>query len=77
MPYYELAGCVMPEFITSPIFLIIAAILAVLLLIGIVKGAVRLFIWIAIIAVILIGLGVMTQQDMRDWFENLLKTVTG
>ena len=67
----------MPEFITSPIFLIIAAILAVLLLIGIVKGAVRLFIWIAIIAVILIGLGVMTQEDMRDWFENLLKTVTG
>lgn len=67
----------MPEFISSPIFLIIAAILAVLLLIGIVKGAVRLFIWVAIIAVILIGLGVMTQEDMRDWFENLLKRVTG
>ena len=67
----------MPEFITSPIFLIIAAILAVLLVITIVKGAIRLFIWIAVIAVILIGLGVMTQEDMRDWFENLLKTVTG
>ncbi|MYB93082.1 hypothetical protein F4167_13805 [Candidatus Poribacteria bacterium] len=77
MPYYELTGYDMPEFISSPIFLIIAAILAVLLLIGIVKGAVRLFIWVAIIAVILIGLGVMTQEDMRDWFENLLKRVTG
>ncbi|MXV74157.1 hypothetical protein F4Z99_07750 [Candidatus Poribacteria bacterium] len=66
----------MPEFITSPIFLIIAAILAVLLVITIVKGAIRIFIWIAVIAVILIGLGVMTQGDMRDWFENLLKTVT-
>lgn len=67
----------MPEFITSPIFLIIAAILAVFFLIAIVKGALRLFIWIAIIAVILIGFGVMTQEDMRDWFENLLKTVAG
>ena len=67
----------MPEFISSPIFLIIAAILAVFLLIAIIKGAIRLFIWVAIIAVILIGLGVMTQEDMRDWFENLLKTVTG
>lgn len=67
----------MPEFITSPIFLIIAAILAVLLVIAIVKGAIRLFIWVAIIAVILIGLGIMTRDDMRHWFENLLKTVTG
>ncbi|MDE0683646.1 MAG: hypothetical protein OXI63_12070 [Candidatus Poribacteria bacterium] len=67
----------MPEFISSPLFLIIAAILAVVLVITIVKGAIRIFIWIAIIAVILIGLGVMTQEDMRDWFENLLKTVTG
>ena len=67
----------MPEFTSSPIFLIIAAIFAVLLLIGIVKGAVRLLIWVAIIAVILIGLGMMTQEDLRDWFENLLKTVTG
>ncbi len=67
----------MPEFISSPIFLIIAAILAIFLVIAIVKGAIRLFIWIAVIAIILIGLGVMTQEDMRDWFENLLKTVTG
>ena len=67
----------MPEFISSPIFLIIAAILAVLLLIAIVKGAIRLFIWLAVIAVILVGIGIITQGDLRDWFENLLKTVTG
>ncbi|MDE0012282.1 MAG: hypothetical protein OXU36_14120 [Candidatus Poribacteria bacterium] len=67
----------MPEFVSSPLFLIIAGIFAVFLLIAIVKGALRFFIWIAVIAIILIGLGVMTQEDMRDWFENLLKTVTG
>ena len=67
----------MPEFISSPIFLIIAAILAVFLVIAIVKGALRLFIWIAVIAVILIGLGIVTRSEVRDWFENLLKTVTG
>lgn len=77
LPYYELTGCVMPEFVTSPLFLIIAAILAVFLLIAIVKGAIRLLIWVAVIAVILFGLGIVTQEDMRDWFENLLKTVTG
>ena len=66
----------MPEFINSPIFLIIAAILAVLLVIAIVKGAIRLFIWIAVIGVILLGLGIVTQGELRDWFENLLKTVT-
>ena len=76
-PYYELTGCVMPEFISSPIFLIIAAILAIFLVIAIVKGALRLFIWIAVIAVILIGLGIVTRSEVRDWFENLLKTVTG
>lgn len=74
-PYYELTGYDMPEFVSSPLFLIIAAILAVFLLIAIVKGAVRLLIWVAIIVVILIGLGVMTQEDMRDWFEDLLKTI--
>ena len=65
----------MPEFITSPIFLIIAAILGVLLLIAIIKGAFRLFIWIVIIAVILIGFGFITQGDLREWFENLRKTI--
>lgn len=67
----------MPEFINSPLFLIIAAILAVLLVIAIVKGAIRLLIWIAVIAVIFIGFGIVTQGELRDWFENLIKTVTG
>lgn len=65
----------MPEFISSPIFLIIAAILGILLLIAIIKGAIRLLIWVAIIAMILIGLGFLTQEDMREWFENLRKMV--
>ena len=65
----------MPEFTSSPIFLIIAAILGILLLIAIVKGAFRLLIWIVIIAVILIGLGFITQGDLREWLENLRKTV--
>ena len=67
----------MPEFVTSPIFLIIAAILGIFLLIAIVKGAFRLLIWIVIIAVILIGLGILTHEDMREWFEDLRKTVLG
>lgn len=66
----------MPEFITSPIFLIIAAILGILLLIAIIKGAFRLLIWLAIIAVILIGLDFITQGDLREWFENLLKELS-
>ena len=65
----------MPEFTSSPIFLIIAAILGILLLIAIVKGTFRLFIWIVIIAVILIGLGFITQGDLREWLENLRKII--
>ena len=65
----------MPEFTSSPIFLIIAAILGVFLLIKIIKVPVRLMIWVAIIAVILIGLGFLTQEDLRDWIENLIKRV--
>ncbi len=64
----------MPELITSPLFLTIAAILGILLLIAIIKGAIRLLIWGAIIAVILIGLDFVTQGGLREWFENLLKT---
>ena len=66
---------VMPEFITSPIFLTIAAILAILLVIVIIKGALRLLIWLAIIAVILIGFGFITQGDLREWLENLRKII--
>ena len=65
----------MPEFISSPIFLIVAAILGVLLLIALIKGALRLFIWIAIIAAILVGLDFITQGDLREWLENFLKTI--
>ena len=65
----------MPEFISSPLFLIIAAILGIFLVIAIVKGAFRLLIWIVIIAVILIGLGLLTQGDLGDWFETLRKRV--
>ena len=62
----------MPELISSPPFLIIVAIFAILLIIGIAKRAVRLLIWLAVIVVILIGLGIATQSDLLKWFENLL-----
>ncbi len=65
----------MPEFISSPLFLTIAVILGILLVIAIIKGALRLFIWLAIIAVILIGLGFITQGDLREWLENLRKII--
>lgn len=65
----------MPEFITSPIFLVIAAILGIPLVIAIIKGALRLLIWLAIIVVILIGLGFITQGDLREWLENLRKII--
>ena len=65
----------MPEFTSSPIFLIIAAIFAIFLVIGIIKHAWRLLIWIAIIFVILIYLGIMKQSDLLQWFENLRKMV--
>jgi hypothetical protein len=63
----------MPELITSPPFLIIVAILAILLVIGIIKRAVRLLIWISVILVILICLGIAKQSNLLNWFENLLK----
>ena len=62
----------MPELISSPPFLIIVAIFAILLIIGIAKRAGRLLIWIAVIVMILIGLGIATQSDLLNWFENLL-----
>jgi len=65
----------MPEFMGSPLFLIIAAILGILLLITIIKGALRLFIWVVIIAAILIGLDFITQGEIREWFEDLLKRI--
>ena len=63
----------MPEFINSPIFLIIAAVLAIFIIIGIVKHAARFLIWIAVIVAILILLGVTQVPEIREWFENLPK----
>ena len=63
----------MPELISSPPFLIAVAILAILLIIGIIKRAARFLIWIIVIFVILICFGIAKQFDLLDWFENLLK----
>ncbi len=65
----------MPEFISSPPFLIVSAIFAIILIIGIAKRAVKLLIWVSIIFVILVCLGIVTQSALFDWFENLFKTV--
>ena len=65
----------MPEFISSPIFLIIAAIFAILLIIGIIKHAFRFVIWLAVIFVILLGLGIVKQSEVLQWFENLREMV--
>lgn len=65
----------MPEFISSPTFLIVAAILGILLLMGFLKGGIRLIIWVVILAGILMGLGFLTQGDLRDWIEKLIKIV--
>ena len=63
----------MPEFVNSPIFLIVAGILGIFLLIAILKGALRLFIWGAMVAGVLIGLDILTEGHLREWFENLLQ----
>ena len=63
----------MLELISSPPFLIIAAIFTIFLVIGIAKRAVRLLIWVTVIFVILIGLGIMTQSELLNWFENMFK----
>lgn len=63
----------MPELISSPPFLIIVAIFAILLVIGIAKRAIRLLIWIAVIFVILVCFGITNQSDLFNWFENFFK----
>ena len=65
----------MPEFMSSTPFLIIAAIIAVLLVIGIAKHAFRFLIWIVIILAILIFFGIATESDLLKWFEDLRKRV--
>ena len=63
----------MPELITSPPFLIIVAVFAIFLVIGIAKRAVRLLIWVSVIFVILLCLGIAKRSDLLNWFENLFK----
>ena len=65
----------MPEFMSSTPFLIIAAIFAVVLVIGIAKRAVRLVIWVVVILAILIFFGIATESDLLKWFEDLRKRV--
>ena len=65
----------MPELMSSPLFLIIAAIVAIFLIIGIIKHAWRFLIWIAVIVAILIWFGVTNVPEVRDWFENLRKMI--
>lgn len=63
----------MPELMSSPLFLIIAAVFAIFIIIGIIKHAWRFLIWIAVIVAILLWLGVTNVSEIRDWFEKLLK----
>ena len=62
----------MSELIGSPPFLIAVAILAILLIIGIAKRAVRLLVWIVVVFVILVCFSIVKQSDLLNWFENLL-----
>ena len=63
----------MPELINSPIFLLIAAVLAIFVVIGIIKHAARFLIWIAVIVAVLLLLGVTQVSEVREWFERLPK----
>ncbi len=65
----------MPEFISSPIFLIIAAVFAIFIVIGIIKHTFRFVIWIAVIFLVLLGLGIVKQSEILQWFENLREMV--
>ena len=74
-PYYERTGCDMPEFISSPIFLIIAAIFALLLIFRISKPVFRLLIWAVVILAVLVYFGIVKQSELLQWFENLREMV--
>ncbi len=63
----------MSELTDSPQFLIIAAVLAVFVIIGIIKHNARFLIWIAVIVAVLIWLGVIQISEIREWFERLPK----
>ena len=63
----------MPEMMNSLPLLVIVAVFAIFLVIGIIKRAVRFLIWISVIFAVLIYLGIAKQSDLLNWFENLLK----
>lgn len=65
----------MPELTSFPPFLIIVAIFAILLVIGIAKRAVRLLILVSVIFLVLVYLGIAKQSEILSWFDNLLQTV--
>lgn len=61
----------MPESINDPVFLAIAAVLAIFIIIGIIKHNARFLIWIAVVVAILIWFGVIKVSEIREWFERL------
>ena len=63
----------MPEFISSPTFWVIAAIVAMLLIFRISKPVFRVVIWIVVIFAILVYFGIVKQSEVLQWFENLFK----
>ena len=65
----------MPELISSPLFLIIAAVVAIFLVIGIIKHTWRFLILIVVIVAILFWLGIVKESDVHDWLNNLRKMV--
>ena len=65
----------MPELMSSPLFLLIAAVFAIFIIIGIIKHAWRFLIWIAVIVAVLLWLGITNVPQLRDWFEKLLEMV--
>lgn len=60
---------------SSPLFLILAAVGAIFIIIGIIKHAWRFLIWIVVIVALLFWLGVTNVPQLREWFERLLKMV--
>ena len=65
----------MPELISSPVFLIIAAIVAIFLIIGIIKHTWRFLILIVVVVAVLFWLGIVKESDVHNWLEDLRKMV--
>ena len=73
MREFENTASIMSELISTPPFLIIAAILAIFIVLGILKHAWRFLIWIVVIVAVLVLLGVTNVAELGDWFEKLVK----